>query len=98
LRCCRRGDLFEIRLVSSESPWAPGQCASSKNVLRRGGYGETVRYVKIYDVRHTRRSSVFTIIGTRKNGRTKIRHNCGGGATMFQSVLSVVIAAQSHAS
>jgi hypothetical protein len=69
-----------------------------QSVLRRGGYGETVRYVKIYDVHHTRRSSVFTIIGTRKNGRTKIRHNCGGGATLFQSVLSVVIAAQSHAS
>jgi hypothetical protein len=54
--------------------------------------------VKIHNVRHTRRSSIFTIIDTLKNGITKIRHNCGSSATMFQTVLSVVIAAQSHIS
>ena len=81
-----------MRLVEENSP------QTGQFFLRRGGYGETVRYVKIYDVRHTRRSSIFTIIGTLKNGRTKIRHNCGGSATMFQSVLSVVILARSHSS
>src|ERR1019366_3552855 len=37
------------------------------------------------------------MINAVKIGGTKIRHNCGHCATMFQRVLSVVISTQSHA-